>query len=55
MEYTAALELRDVTKTFGSVIANNHVNLTLRKGEILALLGENGCGKTTLMNMIAGI
>ena len=55
MEQRAALELCNVTKTFGSVIANNHVNLTLRKGEILALLGENGCGKTTLMNMIAGI
>ncbi|MBQ8350943.1 MAG: ABC transporter ATP-binding protein [Clostridia bacterium] len=51
----AALELRHVTKTFGNVIANNNVNLDLRRGEILALLGENGCGKTTLMNMIAGI
>lgn len=50
-----ALELRHVTKTFGSVVANKNVDLDLKKGEILALLGENGCGKTTLMNMIAGI
>lgn len=53
MEY--ALELRNLTKRFGDVIANNNVNLTLKKGEILSLLGENGSGKTTLMNMAAGI
>ena len=50
-----ALEMKGVTKTFGSVIANNNVDLTVYRGEILAVLGENGCGKTTLMNMIAGI
>lgn len=55
MEQVPALELRHVTKTFGSVVANRNIDLTLRKGEILSLLGENGCGKTTLMNMIAGI
>ncbi|MCQ2798772.1 MAG: ABC transporter ATP-binding protein [Bacilli bacterium] len=49
------LELKNITKTFGSVVANNNVSLTLDQGEILSLLGENGCGKTTLMNMIAGI
>jgi len=47
--------MKNVTKTFGSVIANNKVNLDIRKGEILSVLGENGCGKTTLMNMLAGI
>lgn len=50
-----AIELKGVTKTFGSVIANDNVNLTLRKGEILSILGENGSGKTTLMNMLSGI
>ncbi len=55
MENSVALELRGVTKTFGKVIANNNVDLTVYKGEILSILGENGCGKTTLMNMISGI
>lgn len=50
-----AIELKNITKRFGSIVANNHVNLQVNKGEILAILGENGCGKTTLMNMIAGI
>ena len=50
-----ALELRGVTKVFGSIVANKDVDLTVRRGEILAILGENGSGKTTLMNMIAGI
>ena len=49
------LEMRNITKTFGSIVANKNVDLTVYKGEILAILGENGCGKTTLMNMIAGI
>ena len=53
MEY--AIELRHITKTFGSVVANHNVSLAVRKGEILSLLGENGSGKTTLMNMISGI
>ena len=50
-----ALELKGITKRFGSVVANNNVNLCAYKGEILSLLGENGSGKTTLMNMISGI
>ena len=51
----AAVSLRNVTKTFGAVVANEKVNLDIYKGEILALLGENGSGKTTLMNMLSGI
>ena len=50
-----ALECRNITKTFGSVVANKNVNLSVKKGEILSILGENGSGKTTLMNMISGI
>jgi len=51
----AAVKMRDITKSFGSVIANDKVWLDIYKGEILALLGENGSGKTTLMNMLSGI
>lgn len=47
--------MKQVTKCFGEVIANDKVNLELRRGEILSLLGENGSGKTTLMNMLSGI
>ena len=50
-----AIELRNLTKSFGSVLANDHVCLNVKKGEILSILGENGSGKTTLMNMISGI
>lgn len=50
-----AIELRNISKSFGSVHANKNINLNLKKGEILALLGENGSGKTTLMNMLSGI
>ena len=52
---TAAIELKNITKCFGSVVANNNVCLTVNRGEILSILGENGSGKTTLMNMISGI
>ncbi len=50
-----AIELKNITKTFGKVVANKNVNLTAYRGEILSILGENGSGKTTLMNMISGI
>ncbi|MBO4894287.1 MAG: ABC transporter ATP-binding protein [Clostridia bacterium] len=50
-----AIELRNITKTFGDIVANKDVCLTVNRGEILSILGENGSGKTTLMNMISGI
>lgn len=50
-----AVKLENLTKTFGSVVANKNVSLDIRQGEILSLLGENGSGKTTLMNMLSGI
>ncbi|MCI2106491.1 MAG: ABC transporter ATP-binding protein [Intestinimonas sp.] len=55
MEPSNAIELKDITKTFGEVVANDKISLTVRRGEILSLLGENGSGKTTLMNMLSGI
>ena len=54
-ERKPAVQMRGITKRFGSVIANRAVDLDVYRGEILAILGENGCGKTTLMNMISGI
>ncbi|WP_397356999.1 ABC transporter ATP-binding protein [Oscillibacter sp.] len=55
METTSAVLMKQVTKRFGEVVANDGVDLELRRGEILSLLGENGSGKTTLMNMLSGI
>ena len=51
----ATVKMRNITKSFGPVLANDKVWLNIYKGEILALLGENGSGKTTLMNMLSGI
>ena len=50
-----AIRMQGVSKSFGEVVANKDVNLTVYEGEILSLLGENGSGKTTLMNMLSGI
>ncbi len=52
---TPVLELKGITKQFPGVLANDHIDLTLNKGEILGLLGENGAGKTTLMNILYGL
>ncbi len=55
MQDKCAIELKGITKTFGKVVANDDINLSINRGEILCLLGENGSGKTTLMNMLSGI
>ena len=55
MEKQLAVQLKGITKTFGSILANQDCSLDLYRGEILSLLGENGSGKTTLMNALAGI
>ena len=55
MTQEKVIEMRKITKKFGDFVANDHINLEVKKGEIHALLGENGAGKSTLMNMLAGL
>ena len=50
-----AIEMTNIVKKFGSVIASDHVNFSVKKGEVHALLGENGAGKSTIMSMLAGV
>ena len=51
----AEVVLRDVVKTYGDVVAVNHVSLTVEDGEFVALVGPSGCGKTTTLNLVAGL
>lgn len=55
MQQELAIEMKNISKSFGTLKANDNINLSVRPGEVHALLGENGAGKSTLMNMLSGI
>lgn len=55
MDEQVLITMRDITKTFPGVVALNHAQLTLRKGEIHALMGENGAGKSTIIKCLTGV
>lgn len=55
MQQELAIEMKNISKSFGTLRANDNINLSVRPGEVHALLGENGAGKSTLMNMLSGI
>ena len=55
MDSEYIIEMRNITKVFPGIVANDHITLQLKRGEIHALLGENGAGKSTLMSVLFGL
>ena len=54
-ESKVVIQMKDIVKKFGDFTANDHINLTVHKGEVHAILGENGAGKSTMMNVLCGL